>query len=226
MPYPEPPPFARSTLGAGSARIADMKRSTAVGHLVETAEVSSEQLRFRGTEIGWPVEELWVSGDLLGLADTVEVGSVVLALDVPPDEAPWLAINPAGEWAGELLRLGKRPLLWSYRPLAWPVWNYRHRRLARYWSAGEGLDDTVIDALRTRRLDRLDVVEPTAAELARQLQAELPVSRTHLRSTLERYWDRDWRREHKGYDESPEDHLWRAAAAVSEMQDAIDELGT
>lgn len=82
-----------------------MKRSTAIGHLVETGEVSSEQLRFRGTDIGWPVEELWVTGDLLGLADTVEAGSVVLALDVPPDEAPWLAINPAGEWAGEQLRL-------------------------------------------------------------------------------------------------------------------------
>lgn len=87
-------------------------------------------------------------------------------------------------------------------------------------------DGTVIDALRTRRLDRLDVVEPTASELTRQLQVELPVSRGHLRTMIERYWDRDWRREHKGYDESPEDHLWRAAAAVSEMQDALDELET
>ena len=41
---------------------------------------------------------------------------------------------------------------------------------------------------------------------------------------VQRYWDRDWRRQHKGYDESPEDHLWRAAAAVSEMQDALDGL--
>ena len=55
---------------------------------------------------------------------------------------------------------------------------------------------------------------------------ELPVSRGHLRTVVERYWDRDWRREHKGYDESPEDHLWRAAAAVSEMQDALDKLET
>jgi hypothetical protein len=62
--------------------------------------------------------------------------------------------------------------------------------------------------------------------MVRQLQAELPVSRAHLRSMIERYRDRDWRREHKGYDESPEDRLWRAAAAVSEMQDALDELAT
>ena len=203
-----------------------MKRSTAIGHLVETGEVSSEQLRFRGTDIGWPVEELWVTGDLLGLADTVETGSVVVVLDVPPEEAPWLAINRAGEWAGEQLRLRKRPFLWCYRPLAWPVWNHRHRRLARYWSAGYGLDDSVIEALRARRLECLDVVEPTAGELTRQLHAELTVSRAHLRTVTERYWDRDWRREHKGYDESPEDHLWRAAAAVSQMQDALIELGT
>jgi hypothetical protein len=69
-------------------------------------------------------------------------------------------------------------------------------------------------------------VEPTASELIGQLRAELPVSRAHLRTVVERYWDRDWRRENKGYDESPENHLWRAAAAVSEMQDALDELET
>ena len=137
-----------------------MKCSTAIGHLEETGEVSSEQLRFRGTDIGWPVEELWVTGDLL--------------------------------------RLRKRALQWCYRPLGWPVWDHRHRWLARYWSAGAGLDGTVIDALRTRRLDRLEVVEPTASELARQLQVELPVSRGHLRTMIGRYWERDWRREHKG----------------------------
>ncbi len=54
-----------------------MKRSTAIGHLMETAKVSSEQLRFRGTDMGWPVEALWVTGDLLGPADNVEAGSVV-----------------------------------------------------------------------------------------------------------------------------------------------------
>jgi len=42
------------------------------------------------------------------------------------------------------------------------VWNHQNGRLVRYWSADAGLDATVIDALRTRRLDRLDVVEPTA----------------------------------------------------------------
>ncbi len=83
-----------------------MKRSTAIGHLMETAKVSSEQLRFRGTDMGWPVEALWVTGDLLGPADTVEAGSVVLALDVPQDEAPWLASSDRRSQAVTPLALG------------------------------------------------------------------------------------------------------------------------
>jgi hypothetical protein len=201
-----------------------VKRSTAVGHLEEMAGVATERLRLRDTDIGWPLEEMWVTGDLLGLANTLEAGSVVLVLDLPAEELPWLALHPAGEWVGDQLRLGKRPLLWCYRPLTWPVWNHEHRRLCRFWTAREGLDSTVIEALRTRRLDRLDVVEPSPEELVTQLREELALSRRHLRAVLATYWDRDWRREHKGYDESPEDHLWRAATAVSEIADALDEL--
>ena len=41
---------------------------------------------------------------------------------------------------------------------------------------------------------------------------------------LARYWELAWRREHKAFGESPEDHLWRAATAVSEITDALDEI--
>jgi hypothetical protein len=202
-----------------------VKRSTAIGHLVEMAEVAAERLRLRDSDIGWPLEEMWVTGDLLGLADTFEAGSVVLVLDVPAEELPWLARHPAGEWVGDQLRLGKRPMRWCYRPLAWPVWNHEQRRLVRFWSARGGLDTTVIDALRSRRLHHLEVVEPDVDELAEQLRAELTVSRRHLRTVLDHYWDRDWRRQHTGYDESPEDHLWRAATATTEISDALDSFG-
>lgn len=201
-----------------------VKRSTAIGHLVEMAEVATERLRLRDTDIGWPLEELWVTGDLVSLADAMDAGSVVLVLDVPADELPWLAIHPAGEWVGDQLRLGKRPIGWCYRPVAWPVWNHEHRRLVRFWSARDGFDDAVIDALRSRRLDQLTVIEPSNDQLAEQLRAELVASRRHLRDMLAAYWDHDWRRAHKGDDDSPEDHLWRAATAVSEMTDALDEI--
>ncbi len=159
------------------------------------------------------------------MADSLDEASVVVVLDIPPEELPWLAINPAGEWAGDQLQLPKRPLRWCYRPLLRPVWNHEHRRLVRFWSADVGLDEGVIAALRDRRMERVEVVEPALDAFAEQLAEELAVSRRHLRGVLEGYWDRDWRRRHKGYDESPEDHLWRAAMAFSGMQDALDELG-
>jgi hypothetical protein len=200
-----------------------MKRSTAVGHLVEMAEVASQWFELGGRD-RWQLSEMWVTGELLTLADTLEAGAVVLVLDLPAEELPWLGMHPTGESIGYQLRLGKRPIAWCYRPRARPVWNYNHRRLARFWSAEDGLDTSTIDALRSRRLDRLDVVEPSNDELAEQLREELLVSRRHLRSMLGDYWDRDWRRSHKGFDESPDDHLWRAATAVTEILDALDDL--
>jgi hypothetical protein len=130
----------------------------------------------------------------------------------------------AGEWAGELLRLGKRPLPWCYRSSRWPVWNHANRRLVRFWSAEDGTEDAVLDALRTGQLGRLDVVEPSADALAEQLRVDLAASLAHLREVTDHYWDHDWRRTQTGVDGSPEDHLWRAAMAVTEIQDALEEL--
>ncbi len=53
-----------------------MRRATAVRHLVEMAEVASEDLRLRETTFGWPLVSLWVTGELLGGADDLEVASV------------------------------------------------------------------------------------------------------------------------------------------------------
>lgn len=199
-----------------------MKRSTGIGHLVEMAEVATQWLGIDGRS-RWPLDEMWVTGELLTLADTIDAGAVVLVLDLAPKELPWLAIHPTAESIGYQLRLGKRPIRWCYRPCAWPVWNVQFRRLARFWSVEGGLDLSAIDALRSRRLDHLSVVEPSADELAEQLRDELAVSRRHLKSVLTDYWERGWRAHHKGYDESPEDHLWRAASAVTEILDGLDE---
>ena len=181
-----------------------VKRSTTIRHLAEMAEVATERMRLRETDIGWPLEEMWVTGELLGSAETLEAGAVVLVLDLPAEDLPWLALHPAGEWVGDQLRLDKRPLRWCYRPLTSPVWNHEHRRLVRFWSASGDLDLAVVEALRE----------------------ELAVSRRHLRATLDTYWDRDWRRHHSGHDASPEDHLWRASTAVTDIWAAVDDCKT
>jgi len=197
-----------------------VKRSTAVRHLVEVADAASDGLRFRDTEIGWPLQEVWVTGALLEPVDELEHGSVMLMIDLPPDEMPWLAVHPAAEWIGDQLRLGKRPLWWSYRPTAWPPWSYRDRRVARLWSITSGPDDEVIEALLTGL--PTTVLEPEQSELLEQLGVEHAVAKAHLRSILDTYWDQGWRRANR-HDASPEDQLRRAATAVVEIEAAIDE---
>lgn len=71
-----------------------MKRSTAIRHLVELTEAASDRLPLVATDFGWPLEELWVTGALLDPVDELEHGSVVLMIDLPPDELPWLAVHP------------------------------------------------------------------------------------------------------------------------------------
>jgi hypothetical protein len=203
-----------------------VKFPTAVRHLVEMAEVSTEKLGLRDSGIGWPLQELWVAGELLEGPESLEWGSVVLVLDLPPGELTWLTRHPEAEWIGSQLRLGKRPFAWTYRPWAWPVWNHHHRRLARFWSADRGTQMDVLELLSDRQLSRLPFVEPAVEELVLQLSEELTASRGHLCHVLERYWDPGWRRDHKGPDESPEDHLWRAAQAVSEIEQALSDLGS
>ncbi len=65
-------------------------------HLVQMATEATNGLRLRNTDIGWTLEELWVTGDLLDASD-LEVGSVILLLDVPPAELPWLVLHPAAD---------------------------------------------------------------------------------------------------------------------------------
>lgn len=194
-----------------------VKRSTAVRHLVEVADEASDRLRFRDTSIGWPLEELWAAGSFVEPGASGEGGAVVLLLDVPPAELSWLRLHPAGEYVGEVLRLGNRPVSWWYRPAGLPAWSVEHRRLVRFWTADGGLDERVIDGLRRGDLEAVDVVEPAEDELVAELREELAMARAHLRMVLDRYWDRDWRQSHRPSD----DHLWRAAEAVSSLERAV-----
>jgi hypothetical protein len=86
------------------------KRSTAIGHLVEMADVATEQLRLRDMNIGWPLEELWVTGEVLGPIDALYAGSVVLVLDLPADELPCLALHRSASGPADIsgLASGRR----------------------------------------------------------------------------------------------------------------------
>lgn len=197
-----------------------MKRSTAIRHLVEMATEASDMLRMRDTDIGWPLFEMWATGELLDSVAEVESGTVILLLDVAPGELPWMARHAAGEWVGDRLRLGKRPMLWCYRPSVWPAWNARHRQVVRFWSAGDGLDELVIDRLRSGA--GVAAEDPGDEAVRQQLIEERSVGHVHLRRIVDSYWDHEWRRNHRG--QEAEDALWRASAGLIEIDDALASL--
>lgn len=189
-----------------------MKRSTAVRHLREMAEEATQRLQFGA----WPLAELWVSGSFLDHGATVDAGAVLLRLDLPEEQLPWLSLHPAGEAVGEGLRLGKRPFSWWYRSVQDPPWTIEHQRVARFWSDSTGTDDGAVESLGSDDVRALDVVRPTEEEFALQIQRDLSRSRAHLRSVVSGYWEREWRLEHR----PPEDHLHRAAAGLCALEDA------
>jgi hypothetical protein len=197
-----------------------MRYATAVGHLQTIGEeATSYHERLDGSPIPWPLAQLWVGGDLLDGPPELELTTIVLMLDEPAAEVPWLALNRGGEWVAGELRLPKLPVRWFYRPAAYPAWSHEVRRVVRFWSEGH-LDRDAIEGLRGSRFEQLNVVQPTPSELAAQVATDLADSRRHLAKVLDGYWDRKWRAEHKGLGASLDDHLWRAAQAVRELEEA------
>ena len=203
-----------------------MRYATAVRHLETVGEAATADLPLRDTSISYPLEELWVGGDVLeGLWD-LDVTCVALVLDQPVAEVTWLALNPAGQWIAERLRMTRLPMRWYCRPAGYPAWNPELRKVLRFWSAATQLDREVIENLRLRRFDSLPLVRPSVDQLMAQLATEAVDCRRHLRHVLDRYWEESWRREHRGFGIQPEDHLWRASEAVREIEDATTRLGS
>jgi hypothetical protein len=84
----------------------------------------------------------------------------------------------------------------------------------------------MLDALGDRRLGDLHRITPTAAEEAEQLQEELAASLAHLQRVDAAYWEREWRREHKGLGIYPEEHLWRASHGYLDLLAATRAAGS
>jgi hypothetical protein len=193
-----------------------MKRSTAMSRLGDVSDALD-----RAAE--WPEVSVvggYVFGALLepgAVLDRVEIALVVAA---PADAVPWMARPARLEALAELLRLQKLPVLWWWRPVEWPVWNHTIRRAVRFWSANGGRDQRGFDGLAGGRLDTSEVAAPAIRDdLLAQVVVERDTARRHLAEVTELFYDRDWRRECRG-GEYPESHLWWAAAAYLELDDA------
>jgi hypothetical protein len=194
-----------------------MKRTTAVGHLQHIGEEASRYAEVQPD--GWPLDSMWIADEILDAPDTLNVATVLLLVDVPVEDLPWRSLNQV-EWAiSGTLRIPKLPIWQHGRPSSWPAWNAENRRVRRFWSISDGTDMHVIDTLRAGT--SLDPIEVEPYVFVEQMQTELRVSSAHLATVLDEYWEHDWRREHQGYGIHPEDHLWRAAYGLQQIEAAL-----
>lgn len=196
-----------------------MKRSTAIQRLGDIADALDQAKR-------WPEVTMlagYVYGALLGDAELERV-ELALVVNEPPATVPWLANPPRLEALAELLRL-KLPVSWQWRPGAWPVWNHAIDRAVRFWGADEGRDHDTFTALSEGRFDDLEVEAPPDGEaLFTQMLEEHGVARAHLARVTESFYDQQWRRQHRGGGIYPEQHLWSAATAFLELDDALHQV--
>jgi hypothetical protein len=194
-----------------------VKRSTAITRLRDVADGLSRTT-------AWPdadIVEGYVFGALIEHTGDLERVELALMVDARPEEMPWLSRPAHLEALAAQLRFDKLPVAWWWRSAEGPVWNHHVRRAVRFWTANDGLDVTVVDSLAAGT-DRLPITEPADhRQLVAQLRAEREVSRRHLARVIDRFYDRDWRRQHKHEGVFPQDHLWWAAAGFLELDDAL-----
>ncbi len=195
-----------------------MKRSTAVRNLVTLSKAADRHAALAGLD--WPLRQMSVAGEILDGPATLEAVSVILGLEMPADELPWLALHPREQAVADMLRLPKLPIRRYARPIEEPAWNPVFRKVVRFWDVATGLDRQVVEALDSG--DPAPAVEPTPDEYVRQMTRELTRCRGHLCGVLDGFWEPAWRQAHRGGGIYPEDHLWRAARAVRDIEAALE----
>ncbi len=167
-----------------------------------------------------PLVGVYAFGDVLDGAEQLDVVQVALVLNHPAEELRWCARPTSCSGLPHLLELEKAPVEWYWRPAAWPVSNHVIVRPLRIWSPG-GVDMAALGALARRATEPLRLPPPDPRQEDEQLAFELEASRTYLRLVEDRYWEREWRAEHRGSGIYPESHLWDAVHGYLDLHDAI-----
>ncbi|WP_188190974.1 DUF7711 family protein [Nonomuraea sp. SYSU D8015] len=197
-----------------------MRYRRAVERLRMLAEACDQTRRVPAAEPF--LREAYVFGDLLEGSDPVDAIEAVFVLNLPPEEVTWGSQPPGTAWVVDFLDLDKGGVAYYWRSFRDPVGNHVIRGPVRFWSL-EGPDKSVLDALAERRFDVLRRVTPGAEEERARVAGELEAALEHLRAVHRSYWDRKWRREHRGIGRYPEHHLWEAVQGYLDLLDARGE---
>lgn len=165
------------------------------------------------------LREAHVFGELLDGADPIDSIELAFVLNLPPDEVTWESQPRGTEWLVDSLRLDKGGFGYWWRSRHVPVWNHHIRGPVRFWSL-DGPDDAVLRALSERRFDELPRLSASPSDARAHTAAELDVALAHLRAVHDEYWEREWRRDHRGGGRHPENHLWEAVDGYLDLLDA------
>lgn len=197
-----------------------MRRSRAIHHLEELAHTCADLAQRPATIFPMRVSALWTFAEMLGGRDDLDSVPVVLSVDLPVEELAWLCAPAGAEHWSHAAGLPQRPVVAIWRSTGAPVWNHRIRRPLLIWDehgvhpeSGEAANDG-LSALREGTEQTLRLPEPTPAEMASRLEAELALSVRALESTAASY---EQRRFSPGRLEPVADALWRASAGYLDV---------
>jgi hypothetical protein len=167
-----------------------------------------------------PLTAAYAFGDVLDGPEQLDVVQLALVLNHPAEELTWCARPTSCSGLPHLLELEKAPVDWYWRPAAWPVSNPVIVRPLRIWST-DGVDAVALDALARRAAEPLRLPPPHPRREDEQFAFELKASLAYLQRVEDRYWERDWRAEHRGSGIYPENHLWDAVHGYFDLYHAV-----
>lgn len=193
-----------------------MKWSRAVHHAAALAESCAGAAT---RPFGLRVVRLWAVGELLGEPRDLDVITVALAVDLPPDEVPWWTRPPGAQHWASAARLPQNPVRPWWRSAHVPVDNHRIVRPVLLWDVDGGVRDDALAALRDGAAEPFRAPAPPADELAARLRDELGVSLAALRARTAAYEERRWA---PGRLDPLADALWEAADGYLDLLDAVD----
>lgn len=166
------------------------------------------------------LKAVYAFGEVLDGADPLDDVQVAVAINLPPEEVPWESTPEGADWLADELRLSKGGFLYFWRSYLDPAWNHYIRGPVRVWSVDGGPDEQALAALEARDFGSLNRLVPDPVDERLQIRDDLDAALAHLREVRDRYWDHDWRREHRGYGRYPENELWEAVEGFLDLLDA------
>jgi hypothetical protein len=204
---------------ASVARYLAMRHRRAVEKLRILAE-TCERVKLFWFDTEPFLRAVYAFGEVLDGADPLDAVQVAVAINLPPEEVPWQSAPKGTDWLADELRLSKGGFLYFWRSYLDPAWNHYIRGPVRIWSVDDGPDEQTLTALEARDLGSLRRLIPEPADGRLQLREDLGAALAHLREVRDKYWDHDWRREHRGYGRYPENELWEAVEGYLDLVNA------